>query len=268
MYFQYTNLFSQIYNPLNSTKYNPGRWFLSSVRMHACVWECVCVCVHAHMLLVVVVTHHVCSNTSPDSFSLLSGANLAQVETLHWKTVTFLPMKPFQKRPGWRCSLPRQQGHATPSTGQDGTGQNGSLPQSWHGYCSREWPAVEFKSKETSFSPLQPPLWHSRALLHDSYAPRSPSGAGDCRAQQGEVCPASRSAPHPAPCGRRGLATLLLEAREWARTLLDSALWQPAVPHPASGSTSIANPAGPGELHRWHQWCTYLHGVECFPIAF
>lgn len=59
-----------------------------------------CARVHARMLLVVVVTHHTCSNTSPGSSSLPSGANLAQMETLHWKTVTFLPMKPISEEAG------------------------------------------------------------------------------------------------------------------------------------------------------------------------
>lgn len=174
MYFQYTNLFSQIYNPLNSTKYNPGRWFLSSVRMHACVWVCVCVCVRA-------CTHAAGgSGNPPHVFKHKPGLLLPSLwskpcsdgdPTL--EDCDFLAHETHLRRGRGGGALPRRQGHTPPSTGQDGTGQNGTLPWSWHRYCSREWPAVEFKCKETPFSPLQTPLWHSRTVLHATYGPWS-----------------------------------------------------------------------------------------------
>lgn len=97
---------------------------------------------------------------------------------------------------------------------------------------------------------------HSDTPGHFSMTPMAlgqPSGAGDCQARQGAMCPASRPAPRPAPCGRRGLATLLLEARQWVRTLLDSALQQTAVPRSRSWKHQHSKSCRSRELHRWHQ---------------
>lgn len=234
MYFQYTNLFSQIYNPLNSTKYNPGRWFLSSVRMHACVWVCVCVraCTHAAGG----------SGNPPRVFKHKPGLLLPSLWSKPFpggdptlEDCDFLAHETHFRRGrgGGALCLASTATHLHPQDRMEQDRTFGSLPQSWHGYCSREWPAVEFKRKETPFSPLQPPLWHSRAPLHATYAPRSALRSRGLPGSAGRRVSGQQPAPRPAPCGRRGLATLLLD-RQWVRTLLDSALWQPAVPRSRS----------------------------------
>lgn len=195
-----------------------------------------CACVHARMLLVEVVTHHTCSNTSPGSSSLPSGANLSQMETLHWKTVTFLPMKPISEEAGvaaLSASLagPHISVHRTGRTERD---RSGASPEAGMGIAVGSGQPWSSSARKRLFL-LSKPL--SDTPGHFSTTPTAlgqPSGAGDWQARQGAVCPASGLAPRPAPCGRRGLATLLLEAREWVRTLLDSAPRQSAVPQALS----------------------------------
>ena len=209
-----------------------------------------CTRAHARVLLVVVVTHHTCSNTSPGSSCLSSGANLTQMETLLLEDCDFLSRESRSlKRPGWQCSLPRRQGHTPPSTGRDGTGASLEADPDTAIGSDQPWCS---SARKHLFFPLQTPLRHSGAPLHDTYAPRSALASRGLPGLSGVplVQPAGRLLAQPRaaigaspPCCRRQGS-----GSSRGRTLPPGSQWCP-------GSTpgSTANLACPGELHRRHQ---------------
>lgn len=147
-------------------------------------------------------------------------------------------------RRGWGGGALCLTGRATHLRPQDRTEQDrtGASPEADTGIAVGSGQLWSSRARKYLFLPSKP---LSDTPEHFSMTPMplgQPSGAGDCQARQGAVCAASRPAPRPAPCGHRGLATLLLEAREWVRMLLDSASWQSAVPQSCSWKHQHSKP--------------------------
>lgn len=176
---------------------------------------------HACVLQVGAVTHHTCSERllvtvlwskpHPDGDPALEDCDFLARESCSLK------------RPGWWYSPSCQQGHgfSIPVTGQEPPLTLTRVSQ--QGVASR---GVHVQGN-TYFSHSKP---LSDTLGHPCMTPMphgQPSRAGDCWGLAGHRLSSQRAAPRPAPRGRRGLATLLLEAGEWVTPQLDVAARQP-----------------------------------------
>lgn len=108
-----------------------------------------------------------------------------------------------------------------------------------------------FKCKETPLLSCSKPL--SDTLGHLCVTPARPRSARDYRGSVGAACPASGPAPRPAPCGRRGLATLLLGAGLCLPAASGAPAWRPAAPQTSPVPVSYTD-CGTSDAHIYMGW--------------